>query len=240
MKMSIANWIGAAAAKFLQAIKVIPKTEPIKPPLMLTLITGDEVRKIATSLNIQRSEEVAQLINDACNRYGITSFDELDEPLANLFQESLEFKHKKENMMYSAGRLMVVWPNRFPTKESAMPYAANERTLANKVYGNRMGNNHPNDGYDFLGGGFVGLTGREVYTKYAKYINKEVVETANLVRTQDYYALDSAFWFIYVLKDLEDEAVKDDFMGIVKSINGGVIGLKTRQFYYDRIKALRK
>lgn len=36
--MTIANWIGAAAAKFLQAIKVIPKTEPepIKPPIMPT------------------------------------------------------------------------------------------------------------------------------------------------------------------------------------------------------------
>ncbi len=30
--MTWANWIGAAAAKFLQAIKVIPKTEPVNPP----------------------------------------------------------------------------------------------------------------------------------------------------------------------------------------------------------------
>lgn len=242
--MSLANWIGVIGAKILQGLRIIKKEEP-KPTEMPTetkpvLITGDEVRKISTSLNIQRSEELADLINDACNRYGVTSFDQLDEPLANLFQESLEFKHKKENMNYSAKRLVVVWPNRFPTIASAAPYANNPQALANKTYGRRMGNVNPNDGYDFLGGGFIGLTGREVYTKYAKYIGKDVLETAELVRNSDYYALDSAFWFIYVLKGLKDEAERDEFIGIVKSINGGVIGLKDRQFYYNRIKALNK
>ncbi len=101
-----------------------------------------------------------------------------------------------------------------------------------------MGNNQPGDGWRFRGGGYIGLTGREVYGKYAAYIGKEIGEAADLVRSRDYYALDSAFWFFYVLKGLKDEAVKDDFIGIVKSINGGTIGLKDRQFYYDRIKAL--
>lgn len=204
------------------------------------MITATELKAISTGLNLQRCEQLAALINDACKRYGITNFDQLDEPLANLFQESLEFKHKVENMNYSALRLTQVWPGRFPNMNVAAPYAHHPVKLANLTYGGRMGNVKSGDGWAFRGGGFVGLTGREVYTKYANYLGRRDVEAvADLVRSQDYYALDSAFWFIYVLKGLKDEAERDDFTGIVKSINGGTIGLKDRKFYYDRIKRVK-
>src|ERR1700712_3645144 len=32
-----------------------------------------------------------------------------------------------ENLNYSAGRMMQVWPSRFPTTGSAQPYAGNQR-----------------------------------------------------------------------------------------------------------------
>lgn len=202
------------------------------------LITPDQLNKVTDSLSPVRCNVLSDLLNAAYDRYGVTSFDQFDEFLANLLQESGECQHKTENMNYRAETLMKVWPSRFPTMAIANQYARQPEKLANFVYGNRMGNNQPGDGWRFRGGGFIGLTGREVYTKYAAYLGKEVGETADLVRTEDYYALDSAFWFFYVLKGLKDEAERDDFIGIVKSINGGTIGLKDRQFYYNRIKAL--
>lgn len=204
------------------------------------LITPEQLKLIGTKFTTARAIELAGLLNDACKRYGVKSIDEFDEFLANLLQESLECSHKTENMNYRAITMTKVWPSRFPTIASAQPFARNPEALANNVYGGRMGNNQPGDGWRFRGGGYIGLTGREVYTKYAKYIGKSVEETADLVRSTDYYALDSAFWFFYILKSLRDEAINDDFIGIVRSINGGTIGLKDRQFYYYRCKAVFK
>ena len=205
----------------------------------MVLITPEQLDQVTTTLNKERCKQLAELLNAACDRYGIKAFDEFDEFLANLLQESLECNHKTENMNYRAVTLVKVWKGRF-TAATAPAYAMQPEKLANFVYGGRMGNNQPGDGWRFRGGGYIGLTGREVYGKYAAYIGKEIGEAADLVRSQDYYALDSAFWFFYVLKGLKDESIRDEFLGIVKSINGGTIGLKDRQFYYDRIKAVVK
>lgn len=210
--------------------------EPFKPQTKPMLITADQLRKICTSMNSKRAGEIAALLNELGEKYGVQNTDEFDEFLANLAQESLEFQHKTENMYYQAATIMKVWPSRFKTLSAAMSYAKAPEKLANNVYHGRMGNNQPGDGWRFRGGGFIGLTGREMYTKYAAYLKKPVEETADLVRTTDRYALDSAFWFFYVLKGLKDESVRDEFVGIVRSINGGLIGLKDRQFYYDRVK----
>jgi putative chitinase len=201
------------------------------------LITPDQLNKVTDTLSPVRCNVLAEMLNDACARYGVSTMDEFDEFLANLLQESGECSHKTENMSYSAARLPQVWPGRF-NASNAQAYARQPEKLANFVYGGRMGNNQPGDGWRFRGGGYIGLTGREVYSKYAAYIGKEIGEAADLVRSQDYYALDSAFWFFYVLKGLKDESIRDEWVGIVKSINGGTVGMKTREYYYNRIKAL--
>lgn len=202
----------------------------------MQLITADQLNAVTSTISPARCEEMADLLNELGTKYGVTTKDVFHELLANLLQESGEFNHKRENMSYSAKRMMAVWPSRFKTLASAEPYAHNPVKLANLVYGGRMGNTMPNDGWDFRGGGFIGLTGREVYTKYAHYAGYDnVVSCAEDVRNSDRAALDSAYWFFCVLKNLEAKAEADDFIGIVKSINGGLIGLKDRQYYYDRL-----
>jgi putative chitinase len=67
-----------------------------------------------------------------------------------------------ENLNYTtASRICQVWPNRFPTIASAEPYVRNPEGLANKVYGGRLGNKLPTDGWDFRGMGDVQATGRD-------------------------------------------------------------------------------
>jgi putative chitinase len=70
----------------------------------------------------------------------------------------------EENMRYkSTQRLQAVWPSRFPTRASAEPFVDNPEKLANKVYGGRLGNNQPGDGFKYRGRGLVQITGRGSY-----------------------------------------------------------------------------
>ncbi|OKP79756.1 hypothetical protein BTE77_06610 [Ensifer adhaerens] len=71
-----------------------------------------------------------------------------------------------ENLNYSAKRLTEVWPGRFPTLAAAAPYANNPQKLANKVYGGRLGNVDPGDGWLYRGRGLAQITGRENYARF--------------------------------------------------------------------------
>lgn len=207
-------------------------------------ITGETLKKICTLISLERAIYIAHLISDTCPKYLIDNPARLQSFIANVAHESGEFTIKKESMYYSTpARIVEVWQSRFNLdgsngKLNANDFIKNPAKLANTVYANRMGNGNfdSNDGFNFIGGGWLQLTGRESYAKYANYIGKDIVETANLVRTTDEYALDAACWEFAIDKKLNDEADKGDFITVVKVINGGTTGLSERQKYYNRCK----
>ena len=217
----------------------------------MILITGQELREIAPKLTANRAAEIAALHNKIAPTYGIDTLDEFEEFLANVTQESGEYAHKSENLYYRPQRLAEVWPKTFSAtkirpyipNDAAYKYAFNPVALGNFKYGGRYGNRPgTNDGFDFRGAGFIGLTFRSTFESYTVYLNKKngtnltVEQVANLVRTSDEYAMDSAYWFFSVLKSLNDEAERDEWRKIVKSINGGFIGIEDREKYLARVK----
>ena len=203
------------------------------------LITPEQLRQIATKISPERAQVMTDLINTVCPKYGINTKGVLHEFIGQCIHESGEFRAKTENMNYSAQRLRMVWPKRFPSVDFALKYAFKPVELANFVYGGRMGNDRGGDGWRFRGGGFIGLTGKEVYTQYTKYVNQRdrtnlnVGQVADLVRSSDLWALDSACWFFSVLKELNDEAAADKQDLITLRINGGYIGKKSRDEYVE-------
>lgn len=233
--MEMPKWIGAAGAA-AAALEIV--NTPASQLKSIELITGEQLNQCTSTLSARRCENMAALINKLFPQYGITTKDVLHEPLANFLQESMEFNMKVEDMSYRAVTIHKVWPKRFPTIADAQPFARNPKKLANFTYGGRMGNRPgTDDGFNLRGSGFVGLTGRYVLTEYAKFKGfKTPEEAAEYARSSDFGALDSALWFFCVLKDLMDEAEKDDFIGIVKEINGGTIGIHDRLHYYDLVK----
>ena len=141
-----------------------------------------------------------------------------------------------ENLNYTAGRMMQVWPSRFPTMASAQPYAGNPRALANKVYNGRMGNAAgSDDGWNFRGRGAVQTTGREGYQRLAKATGLDVVNHPDLVNDPRYFLACGVADFINC--GCLPFAQADDVLNVTRRLNGGTIGLADRQAWLAKWKA---
>lgn len=152
--------------------------------------------------------------------------------------ESAGFKRTKESLYYSTPeRLMQVWPSRFPTLESAEPYAKNPTKLAGKVYAGRMGNETEEQAAMFLGRGFLQLTGHDNYRAFASDMRlPDVMTDPSLVENE--YAFETALWFFEKngLFKIADEGVNEDTIKrITRRVNGGYHGLDDRRDQTNKI-----
>ncbi len=206
-------------------------------------IKPEQLKKVCDLLSNERCALLTEFINKKIVEYGIKSFDELHEFIGQVVHESGQFSAKVENMNYRAQTLANTWPSRF-SKTKVKPYIPNDaalaharqpQKLANYVYGGRMGNVNPNDGWDFRGRGYIGITGRSMYTLYGKYKNMTAEQAAKFMETEE-GAMDCAFWFFYVYRDLEQLAIKDNDREITRRINGGFINMEDRLKYTQRAR----
>jgi putative chitinase len=141
-----------------------------------------------------------------------------------------------ENLNYTAGRMMQVWPSRFPTMASAQPYAGNPRGLANKVYNGRMGNaSGSDDGWNFRGRGASQTTGREGYARLAKATGLDLVNHPDLVNDPQRFLECGVADFI--LCGCLPFAKADDVLNVTRRLNGGTVGLAQRQAWLAKWKA---
>lgn len=114
----------------------------------------------------QSQVDGCEAILDEAERRG-TSMFHLAAILSEAYHETGgKMQPVAENLNYSAKRMTQVWPKRFPTIASAQPYAGNPQKLANKVYGGRLGNDGPNDGWLYRGRGLAQITGKTNYAKF--------------------------------------------------------------------------
>ena len=187
---------------------------------------------------------VLELMPTAFAKYGITTAIRAAHFIAQIAHESGNFTIKTESLYYTTPQLIVtIWPSRFNLdgsggKKNAGDYIKNEEKLAESVYGGRMGNNNPGDGFRFRGGGFLQLTGKDAFQGYAKYLGKSVEETSDLLRSDNFYALDAALWEYCINMKLNAVADQGNTSDIVKKItrtvNGGYNGLDERQENFDK------
>lgn len=140
-----------------------------------------------------------------------------------------------ENLNYSAPRMCQVWPSRFPTVNSAIPYAHNPRLLGNKVYNGRMGNEpNSNDGYNFRGRGATQTTGRDGYASLGKELGLDIVGNPDLVNDPARFLECGAADF--VLCGCLPFARLDDAVQVTRRLNGGLTGLADREAWLARWK----
>ena len=174
--------------------------------------------------------EVLNELGGVVKQFNITNSFRLTHFLAQVAHESGNFKHIRENLNYSAEGLIKLFPKYF-SKETALWYARKPESIANLVYGNRMGNGDKNsgDGWRFRGRGYIQLTGKTNYKAFGDYIGVDLLVNPDLVATK--YPLTSAAWFFEKSKlwVICDEGVHNDVVKKVSyRVNGGYNGLADR------------
>ena len=208
-------------------------------------VTAESLNKVCDQISQDRCRQLAEIMNKKIAQYGITDWDQFHEFVGQVAHESGEFSLKSEDMSYSAQRLAEVWPDTFssthrkpysPNGLAAM-YAHKPVQLANFKYGGKYGNRPgTNSGWDFRGGGYIGITFYDNWKMYADYKKMEPLACAEWVRTTDEGAMDSAFWFFYVFRHLGQLAIDDNDKEITRRINGGFINYNDRIKYTERAR----
>ena len=169
-------------------------------------------------------------------KYGITTPLLAAHVMAQISHECGAGHDVVENLNYTAGRMMQVWPSRFPTMAMAAPYAGNPRALANKVYNGRMGNaSGSDDGWNFRGRGASQTTGREGYARLAKATGLDAVNHPDLVNDPARFLECGVADF--VLCGCLPFAKADDVLNVTRRLNGGTVGLAQRQAWLAKWKA---
>lgn len=189
----------------------------------------DILMQITNQLNF---DDLQQLFE----KYEINTTNRAAGFLAQCSHESSGFKVIQENLNYSAAALLKVFPKHFKTMEEAEAYAGKPEKIANKVYANRMGNGseESGDGYKFRGRGYIQLTGKDNYRKFAE------ISGLGLEETLDYCispkgSVESALYY-WKSRNINTYCDKDDIKGITKAVNGGYNGLEDREKKYNEYK----
>ena len=154
---------------------------------------------------------------------------ELDDFLGQILEESVGLTKFVENLNYSAERLCVVWPKRFPTLADARPYARNPEALANKVYGGRMGNSAPGDGWKFRGRLPMMLTGQDNYRHVGELMGLDLVADPDQLTDPDKALRACILWW----EDRIPDSMIGDIEKVTQRVNGGLLGLAEREHFTD-------
>lgn len=188
----------------------------------------------------EQAQKVKAILIRDMPKFGINTPNQQAALLGNIEHES-NFKPISENMNYKAARLMQVWPNRFKTMEYANQIASQGPPgIANVVYGGRMGNTEPNDGWDYRGRGPIQITGKNNYAAIDKIIGKGIVKDPDKVLTDPQVSAETAMAYWKMNPSLGKNADAGNFQKVRQIVNGGNIGmddaLSRTARYLDLIK----
>lgn len=178
-----------------------------------------------------------QPLTAAMKEFGIESKDDQAMFIAQVGHESGGFSRIVENLNYSADGLLATFGKYF-TADTAQQYGrtadhpADQKSIANIVYANRMGNVEQNDGWNYRGRGLIQITGHDNYRDCGTGLGTDLLLVPQLLE-QDEYAARSAAWFFASKGCLKRSG---DITAVTKIINGGTNGLDDRKARYEKAK----
>lgn len=166
---------------------------------------------------------------------GAFSKDDADliDFLPEILHESGGLERLVESLNYKATVLVPLFGEHRITEAQALAYGridgkqfANERAIANTVYGGawglkQLGNTMAEDGWRFRGRGMIQITGRANYERVGKLIGQDLVGIPELLE-QPRSALKAcvAWW-----EDRIPDSMLGETTSIRRRVNGGALGL---------------
>jgi putative chitinase len=146
-----------------------------------------------------------------------------------------------ENLNYRAARIVEMgqasppgsrWRSLVPR---ATQLAGNPRAMANAVYGGRMGNVDPGDGWKYIGRGLLQITGRDHYARVGRALAIPLEAQPELAIAPEHaLAIALETWRG---SGCDAPADADDIVAVTRRINGGTIGLPDRVSWLVKAKA---
>lgn len=160
--------------------------------------------------------------------------------VAQMAHESGGFSAMVENLNYQVQALLA---NPRFTEDQARRFGsdqktgqpANQEAIANVMYGGRMGNTQPGDGWRFRGAGPLQLTGRDNFTDWGRSIGMSAEDAAVYARTPD-GGIAAALWY-WRDRGLINPAYRGDVSTCTRIINGAYHGLADRVARYKNALA---
>lgn len=157
---------------------------------------------------------------------------------ANIHHESGGFTIVRENMNYTAPRIMEIFGvGRHSAKitvAEAGRLAGNPWDLAERVYGlgnpkkaKELGNTKPGDGWKYRGGGALQITGGAYYKRYG---GQDLYDNPDLIE-------ESAYYFTTAVREFDAKNIwgkandlsEASIRAVCKAVNGGYNGLDDRR-----------
>ena len=153
-------------------------------------------------------------------KYGIKTDLVIAHAMAQFSEECNAGLEMKEDMNYSAPRLLEVFPTHF-THAQAILYQHNPRQIADHAYGGRMGNAPPpsDDGWNFRGQGFSQLTGKSNYIALAKTTKLDLINHPEFL-VDPQHALECGVGD-FIQCGCLPYALKDSLLGVSSMLNVG-------------------
>lgn len=201
------------------------------------MITRDQLIAIMPQSG-DRAGAFLDPLNSAMEEFCIDTPARQSAFLAQAAHESAQLRALRENLNYSADRLIEIFRRRF-TLADAAAYARQPARIANRVYAQRMGNGDEasGDGWRFRGRGIFQVSGRAGYAECSRalYNDEILIEHPELLEQPD-GACRSAGWF-WQARELNQWADSGDFKTLTLRINGGLNGWAERFACYERSNA---
>ena len=211
---------------------------------MAVIVTLEQIQHLAPNVRSSYREafQNGQAVLDQC---GISETPlRVAHFMAQVLHESGGLAIQIESLNYSAERLPQVWRTRFEPVGPLNPadYAHNQQRLGNEVYGGRMGNTGPNDGFTYRGRGLLQLTGKDSYREATRTLRAQNPSAPDFVALPD--AVCGGQWCLavaaaeWLAKGCHAFADQDDIRKVTRAINGGLIGLNERIEWLRLTKAV--
>jgi predicted chitinase len=142
----------------------------------------------AKAINAASAQTGISALKAACQKLGLSSPYAMASLLGIAGGESM-WKTVEEGFNYQAARLLEVFPSVFNGDQAlAQKYAGNpNNSLPEFLYGHTtkkgkgLGNSQPGDGSAFIGRGYIQLTGRGNYTRYAQLSGHDILNNPKLM-----------------------------------------------------------